>query len=116
MGGSLRTIGFFWSAIRLFINIFTPRLSPATTLSFRHMDKHSRLTIENSDPQLKEDGLQLGFTITEMADRVESLLKCGVGKKILRLLNMLSVMVRDSVNNTHYAGYDCGACSGRPGS
>ncbi|MFM8243711.1 MAG: putative inorganic carbon transporter subunit DabA, partial [Crocinitomicaceae bacterium] len=21
-----------------------------------------------------------------------------------------------SVNNTHYAGYDCGACSGRPGS
>jgi uncharacterized protein YbcC (UPF0753/DUF2309 family) len=20
-----------------------------------------------------------------------------------------------SVNNTHYAGYDCGACSGRPG-
>lgn len=29
---------------------------------------------------------------------------------------MLSDMVRVVVNNTHYAGYDCGACSGRPGS
>jgi uncharacterized protein YbcC (UPF0753/DUF2309 family) len=32
------TLGF-WSAIRLFINIFLPKLSPATTHSFQHMDK-----------------------------------------------------------------------------
>ena len=109
------TIGF-WSAIRLFINIFTPRLSPATTLSFRHMDKHSRLTIENSDPQLKEDGLQLGFTITEMADRVEGLLKSiGLVKDFAPIVYAVGHGA-SSVNNTHYAGYDCGACSGRPGS
>ncbi|MBK8370741.1 MAG: DUF2309 domain-containing protein [Saprospiraceae bacterium] len=109
------TIGF-WSAIRLFINIFTPRLSPATTLSFRHMDKLSTLTIENKNPDEKEDGLQIGFTISEMADKVEGLLK-SIG-----LVTDFAPFVyavghgASSVNNTHYAGYDCGACSGRPGS
>ena len=109
------TIGF-WSAIRLFINIFTPRLSPATTFSFRHMDKFSRLSVENSDISTQEDGLQVGFTILEMADRVEGLLR-SIG-----LVNHFAPLVyaighgASSVNNTHYAGYDCGACSGRPGS
>ncbi|MGB4959951.1 MAG: putative inorganic carbon transporter subunit DabA, partial [Saprospiraceae bacterium] len=109
------TIGF-WSAIRLFINIFTPRLSPATTLSFRHMDKFSRLSVENSDVNQQEDGLQVGFTISEMTDRLEGLLR-SIG-----LIDGFAPIIyavghgASSVNNTHYAGYDCGACSGRPGS
>jgi uncharacterized protein len=109
------TIGF-WSAIRLFINIFTPRLSPATTLSFRHMDKFSRLTIENHNTEIKEDGKQIGFTIAEMADRVEGLLKSiGLVKDFAPIVYAVGHGA-SSVNNTHYAGYDCGACSGRPGS
>jgi len=109
------TIGF-WSAIRLFINIFTPRLSPATTLSFRHMDKFSKLTIENHNTEIKEDGKQIGFTITEMADRVEGLLKSiGLVKDFAPIVYAVGHGA-SSVNNTHYAGYDCGACSGRPGS
>jgi len=109
------TIGF-WSAIRLFINIFTPRLSPATTLSFRHMDKFSKLTIENHNTEIKEDGKQIGFTIPEMADRVEGLLKSiGLVKDFAPIVYAVGHGA-SSVNNTHYAGYDCGACSGRPGS
>lgn len=109
------TIGF-WSAIRLFINIFTPRLSPATTLSFRHMDKFSKLTIENHNTEIKEDGMQIGFTISEMADRVEGLLKSiGLVKDFAPIIYAVGHGA-SSVNNTHYAGYDCGACSGRPGS
>jgi uncharacterized protein YbcC (UPF0753/DUF2309 family) len=109
------TIGF-WSAIRLFINIFTPRLSPATTLSFRHMDKFSKLTIENHNTEIKEDGMQIGFTIPEMADRVEGLLKSiGLVKDFAPIIYAVGHGA-SSVNNTHYAGYDCGACSGRPGS
>ena len=109
------TIGF-WSAIRLFINIFTPRLSPATTLSFRHMDKFSKLTIENQPNAEKEDGKQVGFTIDEMADRVEGLLKSiGLVKDFAPIVYVVGHGA-SSVNNTHYAGYDCGACSGRPGS
>ncbi|HMR88098.1 MAG TPA: DUF2309 domain-containing protein [Saprospiraceae bacterium] len=109
------TIGF-WSAIRLFINIFTPRLSPATTFSFRHMNKFSRLTVENSDTNLSEDGLQVGFTIPEMADRVEGMLRSiGMIDNFAPLIYAVGHGA-SSVNNTHYAGYDCGACSGRPGS
>lgn len=109
------TIGF-WSAIRLFINIFTPRLSPATTLSFRHMDKFSKLTIENQPNAEKEDGKQVGFTIDEMADRVEGLLKSiGLVRDFAPIVYVVGHGA-SSVNNTHYAGYDCGACSGRPGS
>jgi uncharacterized protein len=109
------TIGF-WSAIRLFINIFTPRLSPATTFSFRHMDKFSRLSVENADITVKEDGLQVGFTILEMADRVEGLLRSiGMVDQFAPLVYAVGHGA-SSVNNTHYAGYDCGACSGRPGS
>jgi len=106
----------FWSAIRLFINIFTPRLSPATTLSFRHMDKFSKLTIENQNTNIKEDNKQIGFTIPEMADRVEGLLKSiGLVKDFAPIIYAIGHGA-SSVNNTHYAGYDCGACSGRPGS
>lgn len=109
------TIGL-WSAIRLFINIFTPRLSPATTFSFRHMDKFSRLSVENADIQHQEDGLQVGFTIPEMADRVEGLLRSiGMTDNFAPLIYAVGHGA-SSVNNTHYAGYDCGACSGRPGS
>jgi len=109
------TIGF-WSAFRLFINIFKPRLSPATTLSFKHMDKFSKLTIENNGDGASEDGLQIGFTIDEMTDRLEGVLKStGLVDNFAPFVYAVGHGA-SSVNNTHYAGYDCGACSGRPGS
>lgn len=109
------TLGL-WSAIRLFINIFIPRLSPATSLSFRHMDRFSKLSIENQDPDDKEDGLQVGFTLGEMTEKVEGLLKSiGLVNDFAPIIYIIGHGAT-SVNNTHYAGYDCGACSGRPGS
>lgn len=109
------TIGL-WSAIRLFLNIFIPGTSPATTNSFRHMDKFSRLSIVNVNPDDKENGLQVGYTFDEMTDRVEGLLKSiGLVKNFAPIIYVVGHGA-SSVNNTHYAGYDCGACSGRPGS
>jgi uncharacterized protein len=108
------TLGF-WSACRLFLQIFRPKLSPATALSFNHMDKFSKLTIENEHAD-KENGLQVGFTVEEMAVRIESLLKSiGLIKDFGPLVYLIG-HGSSSVNNPHYAGYDCGACSGRPGS
>jgi uncharacterized protein len=110
-----QTVGF-WSAIKLFTNIFKPTASPATALSFKHMDKNAQLTILNTNANDKENGLQIGFTITEMANRVESLLK-SIG-----LVNNFAPIVyvighgSSSVNNPHFSAYDCGACCGRPGS
>lgn len=106
----------FWSAVKLALNIFKPSMSPATSSCFRHMDPLSQLTIENKDINDIENGLQVGFTIPEMAERVENLL-CSIGlvKDFAPLVYVVS-HGSTSVNNTHYAGYDCGACSGRPGS
>lgn len=109
------TIGF-WSAFRLLFNIFYPSASPSSVSSFKHMDENSILSIENKNDKKTKDGLQIGFTPIEMADRVEGLLR-SIG-----LIDHFAPIIyaighgSSSVNNTHYAGYDCGACSGRPGS
>ncbi len=106
----------FWSAFKLALNIFKPTMSPATSYSFRHMNKLSTLSIENSNDEKTIDGLQVGFKVDEMAIRVESLLKSiGLVKDFSSLIYVIG-HGSTSVNNTHYAGYDCGACSGRPGS
>lgn len=110
-----QTLGF-WSALKLFINIFRPTASPGTSDAFQHMDHLASLTVENVDADHREDGLQVGFTVPEMASRVEAVLK-GIG-----LVSNFAPLVyvvghgASSVNNPHYAAYDCGACSGRPGS
>jgi len=110
-----QTLGF-WSAVRLFVNIFRPSMSPATASSFRHMEKYSKLTIENKNIENKENGLQVGFAIDEMAQRVEGLLKSiGLVKDFAPIVYVVG-HGSSSVNNPHYAAYDCGACSGRAGS
>lgn len=117
LGGWLisQTIGY-WSALRLALNIFKPSMSAATSSSFRHMDQFSQLTIENKGETERENGLQIGFTVPEMAIRVENLLRSiGLVQDFAPIVYVIG-HGSTSVNNTHYAGYDCGACSGRPGS
>ena len=110
-----QTLGF-WSAVKLFVNIFRPSMSPATASSFRHMDKFSKLTIENKSLEDRENDLQIGFTVGEMATRAEGLLKSiGLVKNFAPLVYLVG-HGSSSVNNPHYAAYDCGACSGRAGS
>lgn len=110
-----QTLGFF-SAFRLMLNIFKPSVSPATSFSFRHMHKKSSLIIEHQSDMKKVNGLQIGFTTNEMADRMEGLLKStGLTSGFADIVYIIGHGA-SSVNNTHYAGYDCGACSGRPGS
>lgn len=109
------TLGF-WSGLRLFQNIFRPTESPSSVSSFNHMGKDSVLTIFNKSVEDKQDGLQIGFTIAEMADRVEGMLKSTGATKDFAAIVYTIGHGSSSANNTHYAGYDCGACSGRPGS
>jgi uncharacterized protein len=108
-----QTLGF-WSALKLFVNIFKPSVNPATATSFTHMDRVSHLSIEANGQT--EDNLQVGFTINEMVDRVENLLRSiGLITDFAPIVYMIG-HGSSSVNNPHYAAYDCGACSGRPGS
>ncbi len=110
-----QTLGF-WSAFRLLLNIFRPSENAAAVSSFKHMDTTSKLTIENKNLGDVEEGLQVGFTVEEMALRVGNLLNSiGLVKDFASIVYVVGHGA-SSVNNTHYAGYDCGACSGRPGS
>ncbi|MCI0752114.1 MAG: DUF2309 domain-containing protein, partial [Flammeovirgaceae bacterium] len=105
----------FWSAFKLLVNIFKPSMGPATASSFRHMEKSARLLIENQNGE-KENGLQRGYSVDEMAQRVEGLLKSiGLVKDFASIVYVVG-HGSSSVNNPHYAAYDCGACSGRAGS
>lgn len=110
-----QTLGF-WSALKLFVNILRPTGSPASASSFKHMNKDASLTIEADEKLIQEDGLQVGFSLQEMTDRVEGLLKSiGMVKDFAPLVYVVGHGA-SSVNNPHYAAYDCGACSGRAGS
>jgi uncharacterized protein YbcC (UPF0753/DUF2309 family) len=115
--GSLITMVFgFLSAAKLFLNVFRPKMSPAISNAFIHMDKTSTLTIENKNINDKENGLQIGFTVDEMAARVEGLLK-GIGMvKDFAPIVYIVAHGSSSANNPHHGAHDCGACSGRPGS
>lgn len=104
-----------WAAVRLVLDIFRPKMSPAISDAFAHMNLEGQLTIENKSLDDCENGLQIGFTIEEMATRVEDLLR-GIG-----MVNNFSPLVyvvahgSSSANNPHHGAHDCGACSGRPG-
>jgi len=115
--GSLMTLTLgFWSAMRLFLNLFRPAMSPAISNAFTHVDKGCGLTIENKDPGDRENDLQVGFTVEEMATRIESVLRSiGLVKQFAPIIYAIA-HGSSSANNPHHSAHDCGACSGRPGS
>ena len=101
-----------WKLIR---DLFSPKMSPAIADAFGHMHDDSELTVLYKGEHDKEKGLQIGYTVEEMADRVEKLLR-GIGL-IKNYTNIVYLMAHgsSSANNPHHGAHDCGACSGRPG-
>ncbi len=110
---SAQTLGF-WSALKLVGNVLRPSSSALEVSSFQHMDPKGSLSIVYQGEE--ENGLQVGFKIEEMVDRIEGLLRSiGLVEGFSPLVYLIGHGA-SSINNTHYAGYDCGACCGRPGS
>ena len=114
--GFFATIIFgFWSFYRLIKNIFSPKMSPAISNAFALMNQHGKLTVENLNSSHSENGLQIGFTIQEMADRVLAVLhNIGLTNNFAPLIYVVA-HGSSSANNPHHGAHDCGACSGRPG-
>jgi uncharacterized protein YbcC (UPF0753/DUF2309 family) len=105
----------FWAFVQTALNLFKPKMSPAISNAYSHMDRHSELTIENKSPGDIENGLQIGYTLDEMSARAEGFLR-GMG--LIRNFAPLVYIVAhgsSSANNPHHGAHDCGACSGRPG-
>ncbi len=97
-------------------NLFWPKMSPAISNAFLHGDASAKLTIENTNPADRENDLQIGFSVAEMAARVEGQLRgTGLLKNFAPLIYVVA-HGSSSANNPHHGAHDCGACSGRPGS
>jgi len=108
-----QTVGFL-STVKLFTNIFNPTESVAQYNATKdHMDYKSNLIYENQSGE-KEDGYQIGFTVSEMIDIVSGeLSNTGLTKNFATLIYHFG-HGGSSTNNPYFAGYNCGACSGRP--
>lgn len=106
----------FWSALKLALSILWPSMNTMAVSAQQHMDPEAILSMEYIDGQVTPDGLQIGFTVAEMTTIVSSMLKSiGLLENFAPIIYLVA-HGSSSANNTHYAGYDCGACSGRPGS
>lgn len=106
----------FWAVVRLFTKAWNPKETPAVTSSFEHMNPLGKLTVECANPPEFENNLQVGFSVDEMTDRVEQVLR-GIGLTAdFAPLVYFVAHGSSSANNPFYGAYDCGACSGRPGS
>ncbi|MSP07808.1 MAG: DUF2309 domain-containing protein [Chitinophagaceae bacterium] len=104
------------SIFELIRNLFFPKMTPAISDAFSHVEINSTLTIENKSPNDMEQGLQIGFTIAEMTQRVESQLRnMGLIHNFTAIVYIVA-HGSSSANNPHHGAHDCGACSGRPGS
>lgn len=102
------------SAVKLLTGILKPELNPVMSYSFDHMDKNAGLTIDSTGET--RHGLKVGFTVEEMVIRASNVLKSiGLTRNFAPVVYVIG-HGGSSVNNTYYAGYECGACCGRPGS
>jgi uncharacterized protein YbcC (UPF0753/DUF2309 family) len=105
----------FWAFIKTILHLFKPKMSPAISNAYAHMDRQSLLTIENKTPADTENGLQIGYTLDEMVTRAEGFLR-GIGLvKVFAPIVYIVGHGSSSANNPHHGAHDCGACSGRPG-
>ncbi len=116
LSGFFLSIGFgFWAFVKKMQMLFRPKMSPAISNAYGHMDKLSVLSIENKNPADIENGLQIGYTIDEMTARAEGFLR-GIGLvKSFAPVVYIVAHGSSSANNPHHGAHDCGACSGRPG-
>ena len=75
----------------------------------------SRFRLVRKGDERSEDGLWLGYTFEELADRLHELFRSVGVQDGWPDLVVLFGHGSSSVNNPYFAAYNCGACSGRAG-
>jgi len=109
-----QTLGLAY-ALRLGWSVLRPGGQLPGIQSLSEVEAHGHLHLLRESDEPNEDGYLLGFSLMEMADRVSGLLRnIGLTKQFAPLIVVVA-HGSSSVNNPHFAAYDCGACSGKPG-
>jgi len=101
---------------RLLADLLHPKKQPYSTDSYSYMNVEGTLQVEADQLEQRVDGLQVGYTPEEMTQVVYSELNgIGLTKDFAPLVYIIG-HGSSSANNPHHGAYECGACSGRPGS
>ena len=109
-----QTLGLGY-AVRMAWNVFRPGSKLPNIKTLSEVESHSHLHLLRESEEPTEDGYLLGFSFTEMADRIGGLLRnIGLTQHFAPVVVVVA-HGSSSVNNPHFAAYDCGACSGKPG-
>lgn len=107
-----QTLGL-WSFFQLTQTLFKPQKNPVSISANDHIRPDSSVLCE-FDAEVNQ--WRYGYTIEEITERIEALLKnIGLVQGFSQWIYIISHGA-GSTNNPYYAAYDCGACSGKPGS
>ncbi len=106
------------ASVPLITRILFPRLTARVRGHFRRIVEtppDTRLRLERTQPDPGSENGHLGFTVAEMTDIGERLLRdMGLTSGFARLLIFIG-HGSDSLNNPHNSAYNCGACGGSAG-
>jgi uncharacterized protein len=109
-----QTIGLGY-AIRMAWDVFSPGITMPRIKRLSEVKAHSHLHLLRESEIPTKEGYLLGFSYLEMAEKVAGLLNnIGLNENFAPIV-LIVAHGASSVNNPHFAAYDCGACSGKPG-
>ncbi len=109
-----QTLGIGYAA-RMAWDVFRPGSKVPKIRALSEVDSHSQLHLLRESDEPTPEGHLLGFSLIEMADKLTGLLRnIGLTDHFAPLVVVVA-HGSSSVNNPHFAAYDCGACSGKPG-
>ena len=103
------------AALRLAANVLRPSLAPVTVAPLSTVNRQARFKLIREGDARAQNGLLLGYSPDELADRVATILRSMGSDRDWPDLVVLFGHGSSSVNNPYFAAYNCGACSGRVG-
>jgi uncharacterized protein YbcC (UPF0753/DUF2309 family) len=118
-GGALLTAGFgVLASLPLLARVLVPRLTARVRQRFSQFMQsppETRLVLERTEAQPSPEPGHIGFSLDEMVD---------IGERLLRDIGLIDSFARlvivighgsNSLNNPHNSAYNCGACGGSCG-
>jgi uncharacterized protein YbcC (UPF0753/DUF2309 family) len=103
------------AGLRMAANVLRPSLAAPPMVRLNTVSGQAHFRLVRHGEAKSPEGLWLGYTVDELADRLAALFRSvGIDGGWPELV-VLFGHGASSVNNPYFAAYNCGACSGRAG-